>query len=139
MDDKELVGLLENLMHTMEEHERSCLERLTASGLTVAQVHYLDEIYHLGQPTVSELARHMSVSRPTTTIMVKQLAHTGYLVKQQSDEDRRSFRIHLTDEGRSVAQVHAGIHREFAAGMVGLLNDDDKSAFITALRRLTKG
>jgi DNA-binding MarR family transcriptional regulator len=130
------VELMEKLMHMMEEHERRCLDTLFARGLTLVQIHYLDEICRLGEPALSEIALHMGVSRPTATIMVKQLEKGGYLVKERDAVDRRSFRILLTEEGREIAHAHAGIHRDLARRVLLKVDDVLKSALGGALEQI---
>ncbi len=136
MADKEIVELMEKLMHTMEEHERRCIDALSARGLTSVQIHYLDEICRLGEPALSEIALHIGVSRPSATIMVKQLEAGGYLVKERDAVDRRSFRILLTGAGREIAQAHAGIHRELARQLILKVDGEIKPALERALEQM---
>ncbi|MCK4798237.1 MAG: hypothetical protein KAT05_12715, partial [Spirochaetes bacterium] len=38
----------------------------------------------------------------------------GYVKKNQSNEDRRFFSIHLTSKGKELAKLHDDIHNNYA-------------------------
>jgi len=110
-----LADLIEQLSYSMEQHETKVIAASRFSSLTAAQIHCLDMISHPEEgPTFSELAERLSVSKPSVTVAVEKLETQGYLRKVQSTEDKRSFNIYLTDEGKMISKLHDDIHRGYA-------------------------
>ena len=106
--------IIEKLSQSMERYETETLNNSQLSYLTPTQVHYLDAIYHLENPKISELASYLNVSKPTVTFAVNKLEKDGYVQKTQSNEDRRFFSIHLTLKGEELARLHDDIHKNYA-------------------------
>ncbi len=65
------------------------------SGLTFAQIGYLETISRLGHPSVTDLALTLKISKPSVTVAVQKLCAGGYLKKVNSCLDKRSWHIHL--------------------------------------------
>jgi len=47
--------------------------------LTQQQLHYLQVIVKMKNPTLSELAREVGLTRPTVTVLVDKLTEKGYI------------------------------------------------------------
>ena len=110
----DIEQIIERLSQSMERYESETLVNTPLASLTPTQVHYLDTIFHLGNPNISELASHLNVSKPTVTFAINNLEKLGYVKKSQSDQDRRYFSIHLTPQGKKMAQLHDEIHKNYA-------------------------
>ena len=54
--------------------------------------------------TVGEICRRLMLDSGTLSPMLKKLRDRGYIEKQQSASDERSFIITLTDEGRALQE-----------------------------------
>ena len=88
---------------------RSLNERLYGK-LTVSQSYCLRLIYFEGPRTMSELAAALGVRLSTITGVVDQLEQKGLVVRVQHPKDRRSLRVGLTPEGRS---LYGAAHQAF--------------------------
>lgn len=106
--------IIEKLSQSMERYETETFNNSLLSNLTPTQVHYLDSIFHLVDPNVSELASYLNVSKPTVTFAINKMEKQGYVKKSQSNEDRRFFSIHLTSKGKELAKLHDDIHKSYA-------------------------
>ena len=107
--------IIERLSQSMERYESETFRNSALSNLTPAQIHYIDSIYHLEKPRVSELASYLNVSKPTVTFAVDKMEKQKYVKKIQSDEDRRAYFIHLTAKGMELAELHDEIHKGYAS------------------------
>lgn len=70
--------------------------------LTSKQFLYLQAIHDLDKPTFRDLSRLFNVTPPSVTIAVQKLIELGYVEKEQSKDDRRSFSIYLNKEGKNL-------------------------------------
>ncbi len=109
-----LSETIEILTRKIEEIEVRTLEESELSDLTRKQVYYLDVIAQLRNPTPTELAQALQLSKPSITAIVDKMVQSGYILRVQSDEDKRRAHVHLTDKGKKVAELHDHVHATIA-------------------------
>jgi MarR family transcriptional regulator, organic hydroperoxide resistance regulator len=92
-----------------------------------------------GRPrTVGELADE-TATRPTTlTSVLDRLESRGYLAREVDPEDRRSFAICLTADGRTVAALAAAAVRHLEERALAGVSDRQLAGFRAVLRALTE-
>lgn len=133
MDKRQnIVELIGALTHLIGNYQDSIVEKLESLGLTMKQFDYIYTIGRLQNPTPSELARELKLSRPAITAIVEHFAEKGYVEKVQSDGDRRMFHIHLTQKGGHVLSTHESIHDTIADAFIQTLSEDELNE-LTAL------
>lgn len=106
--------------------EDQAIKESEFSELSLSQIHHLEAINELENPTVSELAKKLELSKPTVTIMLDKLNDKGYIRKVRSDSDRRSAHVHLTKKGEKLEQLHIKIHEKLADTLTKDLNNREK-------------
>ena len=85
-------------------HRSNVGELLSHVGLHVGQVMVLIELWKTDGLRGGELAERLGVEPPTVTKMLRRLERCGLVSRRQDREDARSFRVYLTDEGRSLQE-----------------------------------
>jgi MarR family transcriptional regulator, 2-MHQ and catechol-resistance regulon repressor len=81
-------------------------QHLQACQLSVSQFGALEALYHLGPLTVGQLGGKILRSSGNMTLVVDNLVKRGLVTRQPRPEDRGSFEIHLTTDGRDlIAQI----------------------------------
>ena len=78
----------------------------------LAQAHLLGEIASQDGQTIKELAYHLCVKPSNFKPIVQPMEDRGLIERRQDENDKRSFRIYLTDKGRAES---AAIDAEFSA------------------------
>lgn len=73
-------------------------------GLTYTQYILFLVLWEQDGLTVGEICRRLMLDSGTLSPMIKKLRQQGYLEKQQSTEDERSFIITLTEKGRALQE-----------------------------------
>lgn len=66
------------------------------STLSAADYFTVETIYLLGNPTITEFARILSISQPNATYRIKSLIEKGYVVKRET-EKKNTFRLAVPD------------------------------------------
>ncbi len=66
--------------------------------LNMQEAFSLDVIYMLGNPTILEFANYMEISQPNATYKINQMIQKGFLTKQLCDDDKRSYRLKVTEK-----------------------------------------
>jgi DNA-binding MarR family transcriptional regulator len=67
-------------------------------SLSAMEVFSLEVIYLLGKPTVSEFADFIGISRSAASYKISMLIQKGYILKEASENDKREFRLVLTEK-----------------------------------------
>ncbi len=102
-------------------HRGSVGELLAKVGLHVGQEMVLIELWERDGQRGGELAERLGVEPPTITRMIRRLEKCGLMTRRQDPEDARSFRVYLTEEGRSleepVARCWEQVEEQAFAGM----------------------
>lgn len=92
------LNVLEVLEAT-QVFERKLNLALLYSGLRLPQFKVMDFLEKAGKITVSDLSRHLSVTRATMSVLVTALIKADIVEKIMHHSDKRSFYIKLTESG----------------------------------------
>ena len=85
-------------------HRGNVGEMLAEVGLHVGQEMVLVELWEKDGLRGGELAARLGVEPPTVTKMLRRLENCGLLERRRNPDDARSFRVFLTEEGRSLEE-----------------------------------
>jgi DNA-binding MarR family transcriptional regulator len=84
---------------------------LDGLGITQGEGHILSHLAASGDATIAELHRALAHRRSTLTSILDRLAGRGWIARETDPNDRRSFIIRLSKNGKQVA---GKIYRELA-------------------------
>lgn len=125
-----MVTIVAKLSLEMGLMEDAAKEQFNFDDLTLTQMHYLETINILVNPNITEIAATLKLKKPTVTVAVDKLIEKDYLYKVQSDEDRRSTHLHLTEKGKLINQMHDYAHKRIAESMIKKMDENDIKTFI---------
>ena len=108
------------------------------SKLTINQFHYIDAIGELGEPTFTELAGRLAITKASVTAGMNKLINMGYVIKTQSSEDKRIFHIHLTEAGEKLIRAKYQALKEYGEFIRAALSEDEARQFEGILTKLVK-
>lgn len=131
-----LVKLIEIITRLVGDVEVRFLKTLGDSGLTAKQLHYIEAIGELGNPTFGELTRALQLSKPSITAIIEKFVEQGFVERVRSDEDRRSAHVHLTGKGRDIINMHASTHAHIAEFFASALDPDELNDLIVIFNKI---
>ncbi len=129
--DKILLEFIGTLDHSLRR-----LQTEGFSQLTVSQFQYIDAIAALGQPTVSEVAARLGVSKASATAGINKLAALGFVTKTQSEADKRVFHVRLTASGMQLVNARLQTVKEYVDFVASALTEDETRQFEALLTKL---
>lgn len=132
---EEMMAKLSAYMGRMEEDAK---EQFNFKELTITQMHYLEMISELENPNLTELAVAMKLTKPTVTVLVDKLIEKELIYKVQSDADRRSTHLHLTERGKLINQMHGYAHRRMSEDIVKKIYPDEVTQLTSLLEKIIK-
>lgn len=131
-----LTELIEIITKLIGDLEAEFIKKYQEEGFTARQIIYIDTIDMLGNPNLGEIARVLKLSKPSVTAIVDKLASKGYIEKFQSDEDRRSFHVHLSAKGKNLVKMHGETHNKIVDILQNNLDSKDLKALVRILNKV---
>jgi len=132
---EDIIAKLSAYMGRMEEEAK---EQYNFKELTLTQMHYLEMISELENPNLTELAAALKLTKPTITVLIDKLIEKELVYKVQSDADRRSTHLHLSERGKLINQMHEYAHRRIAEQIEKKINSDEMAQLILVLDKIMK-
>ena len=82
------------------EYEKNFNQLLVTSGITASQCAVLEYLYNTNKEYVNQkdIERHLNLSNPTVTGLLKRLDEKGYVLVVPSSQDKRKKNVHLTEQ-----------------------------------------
>lgn len=88
--------------------------------------------------SLSQLARHLSITPPGALKLVDEMVERGYIQRVPDLEDSRVKRIQLTERGRLVVQKAREFHREYEHALGERMGPDAVAATRSVLEAIVE-
>ncbi|PZD97775.1 MarR family transcriptional regulator [Paenibacillus sambharensis] len=88
--------------------------------------------------TQRELGMKADKDPANTTRILDQLERKGLVERRHNPLDRRSFKLHPTESGRSLNKLLTPVEQEFAASLTEGISEDDLSVFYAVMAAINK-
>lgn len=131
-----LVKIIAIFSHKIGQMEEAAKEQFSFSDLTLTQMNYLETIYQLHNPNLTELSSELNLTKPTVKVAIDKLIEKDYIYRVQSDEDRRSTHLHLTEKGKLINQMHDEAHRRMAEMIKNNLDTSEQKELVVLLEKV---
>ena len=96
--------LKENFTEVYDKFELEFFRRLFTlvrereGSLSAMEAFSVEIIRQMGAPTISQFADFLGISQSNATYKVNSLIKKGYIIKENSDVDRREYHLHLSEK-----------------------------------------
>lgn len=127
-------GLME-FFDRFSSWESSVIE---SGHLKISEAHAIEILGHHGRMNMKELAGKLGVTTGTTTITVDKLEQGGFAQRKRAENDRRSYIIELTEEGKRAFLEHHRHHLNLAGDIASMLGKEETLTFVSLLRRINE-
>jgi DNA-binding MarR family transcriptional regulator len=109
--------------------------QIEAVGIEAKEFFVLDAV--TDQPYPAELAKHLSMPKPTVTLYLKNLEAHGFIGRVIDRSDLRRHRLELTPLGRKTVTQSRAILTACYAKRLNRLSESEQRDFATLLEKLT--
>ncbi len=119
---------------------RFLTQKVSELNLTSVQAMILGFLDHEDQVTSSELGKRAELDSATLTGILDRLETAGFIERKGNPDDRRSIRIHLTKQGKVMAQEASRVIIEANKEFLQVLTEEQKRdlhGIIQTLRQYT--
>jgi DNA-binding MarR family transcriptional regulator len=116
-----------DVAETAQTLRRAFDRRAAALGVTRAQWRVLAWLGHQDGLRQVELAEALDVEPITLCRMIDRLAEAELVERRRDEDDRRAWRIHLTDKARPVLETLRGVASEFLGEALDGVSEADQA------------
>jgi MarR family 2-MHQ and catechol resistance regulon transcriptional repressor len=106
--------------------------------LTAPQFGVLEALAHLGPMKMCDIAQKYLTSGANITGVVDRLEEKGLVQRVMEEDDRRTYRIHLTENGGKLIAGIFPLHAATIVTMTETLSANEKTVLIKLLKKLGK-
>jgi len=135
----ETLALVERLHRLLLDVIKDEFERVGILDINAVQALLL---FNIGdnEVTAGELKSRGYYQGSNVSYNLKKLVDMGYMHHQRCEIDRRSVRVRLTEKGRQIREILAGLFARHAEGLQsrGVLGTDGMDLITSSLRRVER-
>ena len=136
--EKLLIEFINTLDLSLKKLQAEVGDASGVSKLTIHQFQYIDAIYELGEPAITEIADKLHITKASVTIGVQKLINMGYVLKTQSSQDKRVFHVSLTEAGGQLIKAKYQALKEYGEFIEAALSKEEARQFEATLDKLVK-
>ncbi len=108
------------------------------TGLTTAQLLVLQSIQNMGEVSIGEISKKISLSQATVTSILDRLVDKGLVYRERSTKDKRKVHAYLTEDAVAlIKDAPAPLQKQFTKQFEAL-NDWEQSMMISSLQRIAQ-
>lgn len=134
--NRELINhLFVRLFNQISDIEAQYMVGHGVEDLSLSELHIIDAISSLSNPTMSTIASKATLTNGTITTAIKKLEAKGYVKRHKDENDRRVIRVELTIKGNRVCKVHRDFHEEMVSRVCEDSHVLDDELLIKSLQR----
>ena len=111
--------------------------RFNVEGVSTAQYYILDTLFKQGPKTTKELAELKGISQSGISKLTKRLLEKNYILQERQADDRRSYNIVLTDEGKAFLRRVESLGNEIMDLIKDALTPKEVDGFADMCRKIT--
>jgi DNA-binding MarR family transcriptional regulator len=131
-----LPEIVEVIARAFAQLQARVLREGEFAELSLRQISCLDLIQRLEEPTPSNLACELGITKPSVSALVARLLETGFIRKERSHADGRSFHLHLTDKGVAMMHAHQRVHEALALHLLAGLDERQQEQLVALLTKV---
>jgi DNA-binding MarR family transcriptional regulator len=130
--DSVLIAL-RKITQSIDLHSRYLVRQF---GLTGPQLVILQELSKLGEISVGDLSRAISLSQATVTGILERLENRGLIIRRRGERDKRRVMVQATEACKTLLDKAPPPIQESFIRQFGNLQDWEQTMILSALQRL---
>jgi len=129
----ELLSSIRKIIRSIDLHSKVLLKKY---GLTGPQLMILSEIGKSKDLSVSEIAKHISLSQATVTTILDRLEHQGFIVRKRGQSDKRKVYIEASEKTQAILDSKPSLLQVDFVNRFNRLKDWEQSFLLSSLQRI---
>jgi DNA-binding MarR family transcriptional regulator len=138
MNNKREGGYLISQVHQLSGRIFSKKLKEQKIDINQAQGKIVFALWKNDQTPISELVKETALSKSTLTTMLERLENSGHLIRKQSETDKRTTIICLTQKSSSLRADYQKISEDMSELYYKGFSEDEISQFESSLKKVLK-
>ena len=109
---------------------------LVRFDITLPQFSVLEALYHLGNLKICEIVEKTLSTNGNMTVVIRNLEKKSFVLREQSQKDKRVSLISLTEKGRDLIEIVFLEHLEILSKHLRHLSDDEKDELSRLIKKM---
>jgi len=127
-----------HLVRAYNKLHHHSMDHLKCSNMTPARFDVLTHLSVAHGISQQEQSDRRLVAKGNTCTLLDKMAAQGLVERRPDPEDRRSYRLYLTEEGQQLAETLIPSHEDFMQKHMSALSDEEQRTLLTLLRELDR-
>ena len=127
-----------HLVRTYNKLHRHSMDQLKCSHMTPARFDVLAQLSVAPGISQQELSDRLLVTKGNITTLLDKMTAQRLVERRPDPEDRRSYRLYLTEEGQQLAETLIPSHEDFIQEHMSALSDEEQRTLLALLRDLDR-
>ncbi|WP_213809741.1 MarR family winged helix-turn-helix transcriptional regulator [Jeotgalicoccus sp. WY2] len=106
-------------------------------GLNISEFAVMELLFHKGPQPINRIQERILIANSSTTYILDKLEKKDYIIRKRDENDRRSMKAALTEEGENLIRRIFPAHSELLTGLFSALSDEELSAFRETLKKIS--
>src|SRR5262249_59220477 len=124
------------MIYLETESRRLAREAASRVGVTATQLNVLKLLEEIGELSLSELSKRLAAQNSTVTGIVDRMVQAGLVLREQSADDRRRWRLQPTYRGKLVAPQAEGPPWGLPQHPLAALDQKEKGELAATLQKV---
>lgn len=135
MNDLKTITILFRAVNTMEKLIRDDVFKY---GLNVSEFGVLEALYHKGNLSLKGVIDKVLIPNSSMSYVIDNLVKKNYIIKNQSEKDRRSFMLELSNQGKDLMDKVFIQHQKNLRNVLDVLTENEERALQKSLIKIGK-
>ena len=129
----EIVSSIRKIIRAVDVHSKVLLKKY---GLTGPQLMILTEIGKASELSVTEIAKHISLSQATVTTILDRLEQQGFILRKRGQGDKRKVYIEASEKTQRILESKPSLLQVDFVNRFNRLKDWEQSLLLSSLQRI---
>ncbi|MDY6970732.1 MAG: MarR family transcriptional regulator [Thermodesulfobacteriota bacterium] len=129
----EVLVAIRRIIQSIDIHSRDLVRQF---GLTGPQLIVLQEISRLGEVSVGEIAKAISLGQATVTGILERLENRGLITKRRGENDKRRVLVQATSASKQLLDKAPPPMQEHFIQQLTNLQDWEQAMILSSLQRI---
>jgi len=131
MCDKEFIG---KVISFLDRYEQIYIgKKIKPYGIGSGQFPFLMRLYHGDGINQESLSDYLKIDKGTTARAVQKLVDEGYVFRQRDENDKRSYRVFLSEKGKKLEPIIKKIASEWEDILFSSFDDSQRREIMNSL------
>jgi DNA-binding MarR family transcriptional regulator len=136
--EKILIEFINTLDYSFKKLQAETIDTAEVSQLTISQFQYINAIYELEKPTITEVAQKLAIAKASVSTGISKLIKQGYVTKTQSAQDKRIFYLGLTQKSEQLINTKYQALQQYGDFISAALSQEEAAQFEAILTKLVQ-